>query len=263
MAATTTPEADHGTGPKAGLLVARAQAVLASGRLSEARQLFGDAAAAAEAEGDRLAFADAALGCAGIWLNEHRSMAEADHVVGLQRRALARLAPSDHSRRLRLEARLAAEEAYRNGTDAPVAELVERSRQVDDPALRAEILSLIHHLLLAPRHAHRRLHIADEMISAAAEADAAVLALLGQCWRTVDLFLLGDPLAERMHFALRRRADVLGMEAIGYVADAIDVMRLIRAGRLQEAEGAAERCFTAAQRWATSTPSASTAPNSS
>jgi tetratricopeptide (TPR) repeat protein len=244
VAATTTPEAERRTGPKAGPLVARAQAVLASGRLAEARQLFGEAAAAADAEGDGLAFADAALGCAGIWLNEHRSMAEADHVVGLQRRALARLASAEHSRRLRLEARLAAEEAYRNGTDAPVAELVERSRQVDDPEARAEILSLAHHLLLAPRHAHRRLPIAEEVISAAAEADAAVLALIGQCWRTVDLFLLGDPFAERMHFALRRRADALGMEAIGYVADAIDVMRLIRAGRLGEAESAAERCFS-------------------
>ena len=39
------------------------------------------------------------------------------------------------------------------------------------------------------------------------------------------------------------RAEVLGVEAIGFVADAMDVMRSIRAGQLDEAEQAAERCF--------------------
>jgi tetratricopeptide (TPR) repeat protein len=243
-AGTTCLTVEPTSGRHGGLLVARAQSVLARGHLAEARGLFGEAVAAAEAEGDDLTFADAALGSAGIWLNEHRSMTDADHVVGLLRRALARLPHSEHSRRLRLEARLTAEEAYRNGTDGSVRELVERSRRLGDPGAHAEVLSLVHHLLLAPRQAQRRVVVAKELIAAAMEADEAVLALIGQCWRTVDLFLLGDPLAERMHAALRRRAEALGMEAIGFVADAIDVMRTIRAGRLQDAEDAAERCFT-------------------
>ena len=70
-----------------------------------------------------------------------------------------------------------------------------------------------------------------------------MLTLIGRCWRTVDLFLLGDPTADRMNAALRHRADELAVEAIGFVADAIEVMRLIRAGRLDEAEAAAEQCF--------------------
>ncbi len=70
-----------------------------------------------------------------------------------------------------------------------------------------------------------------------------MLTLIGRCWRTVDLFLLGDPIADRMLAALRHRADGLGVEAIRFVADAIDVMCLIRAGRLEEAEQAAEDCF--------------------
>ena len=235
--------AEAGADACAPLLVERARAVLACGRLAEARPLFSEAAAVAEAEGDGVSLADAALGCGGIWLNEHRSMVEADHVVGLLRKALGRLPPAETSRRVRLEARLAAEEAYRAGVADPAFELVERARGLDDRVAHAEVLSLAHHLLLGPRHAHVRLALAEELIAAASEADDAVLALIGRCWRTVDLFLLGDPTADRMHAALRDRAEVLGVEAIGFVADAIDVMRSIRAGQLDEAEQAAERCF--------------------
>jgi tetratricopeptide (TPR) repeat protein len=235
--------AEAGVGPNAPLLVERARAVLACGRLAEARPLFSEAAAAAEAEGDHIALADAALGRGGIWLNEHRSMIEADQVVGLLRKALALLPSTDGSRRLRLEARLAAEEAYRAGVTGPAFELADRARQLDDRGAHAEVLSLVHHLLLGPRHAHVRLTLAEELIGAASEADDAVLTLTGRCWRTVDLFLLGDPTADRMHAALRDRAQVLGGGAIGFVADAIDVMRLMRAGQLDEAEQAAERCL--------------------
>jgi tetratricopeptide (TPR) repeat protein len=234
---------EAGSAPGARLLVERARAVLACGRLAEARPLFSEAAAVAENEGDHAALADAALGRGGIWLNEHRSMSEADHVVGLLRRALAVLPPTDGSRCLRLEARLAAEEAYRAGVAGPAFELADRARQLDDRGAHAEVLSLVHHLLLGPRHAHDRLTLAEELIAAASEADDAVLALTGRCWRTVDLLLLGDATGDRMHAALRDRASVVAVEAIGFVVDAIDVMRLIRAGQLDEAARAAERCL--------------------
>ena len=42
---------------------------------------------------------------------------------------------------------------------------------------------------------------------------------------------------------LRDRADAVGCRSIGYVASAIDVMQLIRDGRLDEAERVAHECF--------------------
>ena len=97
-------------------------------------------------------------------------MVEADHVVGLLRKALGRLPPTETSRRVRLEARLAAEEAYRAGVAGPAFELIELARGVDDRVAHAEVLSLVHHLLLGPRHAHVRVALAEELIAAASEA---------------------------------------------------------------------------------------------
>ena len=66
---------------------------------------------------------------------------------------------------------------------------------------------------------------------------------MGLCWRTVDLFLLGDPRAVRALRDLRERADALACQNIVYIADVLDVMLLIRDGRLDEAEAAAGRAF--------------------
>ena len=66
---------------------------------------------------------------------------------------------------------------------------------------------------------------------------------MGLCWRAVDLFLLGDDRATRALEDLRARADALECENILYIVDVLDVMLLVRAGRLDEAEAAAARCY--------------------
>ena len=70
-----------------------------------------------------------------------------------------------------------------------------------------------------------------------------MLTLMGMLWRTVDLFLLGDPGAERALAELRQRADALQVRAVLFVVAALDVMLLLRAGRIEEAEAAAATCL--------------------
>jgi tetratricopeptide (TPR) repeat protein len=242
-------------GPPSGrLLVEWAQAALLGGRLGEARVRFDRAATVAEREGDTLGLAEAALGLGGHWVNEHRAPVERARVLGLQRAALARLPAAGEAGagggvdaivdalRYRLVARLAAEEVYAGGPVGPVHEALAASRRCPDPAARAEVLSLCHHALLTPEHTRLRLQLADELVRVASEAGHGVLALMGLCWRAVDLFHLGDPGAERALEDLRERADALACQNILYIVDVLDVMLLVRRGRLAEAEAAAARC---------------------
>jgi hypothetical protein len=230
--------------PVAPLLVEWAEAVLRCGRLTEARELFDRAAAAAMAEGDAVALARASLGLGGMWINEHRTRLEYERVTGLQRRALAGLPADEHRLRHRVEVRLAAEDVYQGGPVEPALAALDRARLLGDGPVLAEALSLVHHALLTPGQARARLALADELIAVASRAGEGLLALLGLCWRVVDLFHLGDGRAERTLAELRQRTDVIGCLSIRYIVEAIDTMLLIRAGRMEEAETSANACFT-------------------
>jgi hypothetical protein len=231
-------------GPAAALAVDWAEAVLACGRLAEARPLFHRAAHMAEAEGDAVAFARAALGLGGVWVREHRLVAEAERVAALQRRALDALPPEATVLHTRLTIRLAAEEAYRSGPLLPVIEGVDAARHTGDARTLAEALSLCHHALLTPEHTWRRLAMANELITVAATAGDGMLSLIGLCWRAADLFLLGEPTAEAAFAELRLRADALHCRSILFIVRAIEVMLMIRAGQFAPAEEAASACFT-------------------
>jgi hypothetical protein len=229
--------------PPADLLVPWAQAALLCGRLGEARGRFDLATSAAEHVGDPVLFAEAALGLGGHWLNEHRAPVERARVRGLQRAARAQLSGEHMALRSRLAARLAAEDVYDGGPIEPVRDAVAEARRTGDPRALSEALSLCHHALLAPEHAHARLELADELIQVAAEGGHGVMALMGLCWRAVDLFLLGDERAVRALEDLRARASALECQNILYIVDVLDVMLSIRSGRLEQAEAAAGRCY--------------------
>ena len=213
------------------------------GRLGEARLRFDRATSAAESAGDPVLFAEAALGLGGHWLNEHRAPVDRARVLGLQRAALARLPASHEALRCRLAARLAAEDVYDGGPIEPVQDALAAARRSGDLGALAEALSLCHHALLAPEFARSRLDLADELVRVAAEGGHGVLGLMGLCWRAVDLFLLGHDRAIRALEDLRARADALECQNILYIVDVLDVMLLIRAGRLDDAEAAAARCY--------------------
>jgi hypothetical protein len=232
------------SGPAAALTVEWAEAVLACGRLAEARPLFHRAAHMAEAEGDAVVRARAALGLGGVWVREHRLMAEAERVAALQRRALDALPLEATVLRTRLTIRLAAEEAYRSGPLLPVIEGVDAAQHTGDARTLAEALSLCHHALLTPEHTWRRLAMANELITVAATAGDGMLSLVGLCWRAADLFLLGEPSAGAALAELRLRADTLQCRSILLIVRAIEVMLMIRTGQFAQAEEAASACFT-------------------
>lgn len=229
--------------PPAALEAAHGTAVLRTGRLGAARELFERAARAADAEGDRVSRAIAAAGYGGVWLSEMRSPLDRERVLGLQRRALADLPDDQVVLRHRLTARLAAEEAYAAGRPELMEPALAAARELGDPVVLAETLSLYHHTMLGPEHAAARLPVARELLSVAAGAGDALLSLMGLCWLTVDLFLGGQPHAARSLGALRERAEALDCRSIGYIAEALDVMLLIREGRLDEAEARAARTY--------------------
>jgi DNA-binding SARP family transcriptional activator/tetratricopeptide (TPR) repeat protein len=231
-------------GPPPGeLLVEWAQAALHCGRMTEARHRFARAASTAESEGDPVRLAEAALGLGGHWVNEHRTPVERARVLGLQRSALDGLPRSQNVLRCRLQARLAAEAVFDGAPIEPVYEALDAARRSGDPGALAEALSLSFPALFTPQHASGRRGLADELVRVGSEAGQGVLALMGLCWRAVDLFQVGDPGARRALEDLRDRANALACQNILYVVAVMDVMLLIRHGRLDEAEQLAGRSY--------------------
>jgi tetratricopeptide (TPR) repeat protein len=243
LLATAVALGEEAGGVPAALRLELAEAALLTGRLAEARALFDAAARAAEQEGEPVLLAQAALGLGGVWANEHRELVERERVLALQRRALAGLPEAEAVLRRRLETRLAVEAVFMGGPIEAVFQAVREVRPLDDGRALAEALSLLHHALLTAEFADLCLPIAEELIAVASAAGEGVLALMGLCLRAADLYQIGDPRAERALADLRVRADALGCQSILYIVGVLDVMRLVRSGRLEEAEAGAERCF--------------------
>jgi hypothetical protein len=226
-----------------GVLLAAAGLLLQdAGWLTRSRESFHAAADAAGANGDVETLAVAALGLGGVWVHEHRSTFDRMQVTELQHRALADLDPSS-AVALRLRVRIHVEQAYARGDTADLAALLDEVRALDAPVVLAEALSTVHHCLLGPEHSDVRLRLAEELIAVSGRTGRRMHVLFGLTWRTVDLFLAGDPHAARSLRELRARADVAQVACVAYVVAALDVMLAIRTGRLQQAELLAKRCL--------------------
>lgn len=231
----------------ASLPVEHAEAVLACGRLADSRRLFRRAVDVAEEDGDVATLARAAAGLGGVWLNEHRDPIEHRRMLASQRRALAALGDDQLAMRRRLEMRLAAEGVYDGESVDAVRLALANARDCGDGAVLAEALSLAHHALMAPGSGDELLPLAEELITLASASGEGMLALMGLMWRTVDLYQLNRPGAERSLAELRQRVDALGCLSMAYVVGLIDVMRMTREGKLDEAEQAAEAAFELGQ----------------
>lgn len=233
----------QGAHPSADLLADRAEATLACGRLLDARRQFDEAASTAERDGDVVGGARAALGLGGVWLGEHRDVASAARVVELRRAALDRLPAAESVLRARLALRISAERGYVRGEQGDVTARLAEVRATGDREALVEGLSAVHHASMHPGLERSRLALADEQLVVATAAGDELRVLVALVWRSVDLFLAGDPAAPRALQELTRRSEAVHCLAVVYVARVMEVMVLLRGGRLAEAERAAEACL--------------------
>jgi hypothetical protein len=232
------------TDPADGLdaaLVAGIRAREVDGDLLASRQSFERAYQLAERAGDMQAMAVAALGLAGLWVSERRTVTGAVLLTSRLEHVLSLLDPHS-SLALRIRTRLAGEADYvRGGHEAILAEL-DGARAAADPELLAEALSLAHHCLLGPEHVQRRRELAVELIKVSFRTRRRSDLLMGLLWQTVDAYSVGDPHAGRHLGELRDQLEQQNHLAVAFVVSAIDVMLAIRAGRLDDAESLARAC---------------------
>ena len=221
---------------EATLRLAHADAVLACGRLTDARRLYERAVEPATLANDPRLLALSAIGLGGVWVEEQRDELSRRRMIALCRRARQALPREESLLAARLTVRLAAEDVYQTGREEDITRAVEEVRRHGDPAATAEALSLYHHTLLVPDRARDRLRVAEELLDVTESPEAAMYSLFGLCWRTVDLYLLGEPAAEASFIDLRERATALGSQSLGYVASVLGVMRTFRRGELDETE---------------------------
>ncbi len=230
--------------PADGLRVALRNGELAlhdDGDLQASRDSFERAYQLAEKASDVQAMAAAALGLAGLWVSERRTMTGAVMLAARLRRVLALL--DEHSSlALRIRARLAGEADYLRGEHTAILGVLDEARATADADALAEALSIAHHCLLGPDYIGLRRGLAVELITESFRTGRRSDLLMGLLLQTVDSYADGDPHAGRFLGELRDQLSRRDHAAVGFVASAIDVMLAIRAGHLDDAESLASIC---------------------
>jgi len=195
----------------------------------------------AKRAGDVQAMALAALGLAGLWVSERRTVTGAAQLEARLEHVLS-LLDSHSSLALRIQTRLAGEADYLRGGHEAILAALGVARAAGNPELLAEALSLSHHCLLGPEHVRRRRELAAELIKASFLTERRSDLLMGLLWQTVDSYAEGDPHAGRHLGELRDHLKQQNHLAVAFVVSAIDVMLAIRAGRLDDAESLTRAC---------------------
>jgi hypothetical protein len=211
------------------------------GDLEAGRQCFERAYRLAEQAQDTESMALAALGLAGLWVREGRTVTSSVLLEARLQHVLALLDPAS-ALALRVRTRLAGEADYSRGTHADIMAALDEVRATGDPELLAEALRIAHHCMLGPEHVAVRRQLAVELTKAAFRTDRRSDLLMGLLWQTADSYCAGDPHAGRLLGELKEHLKPRDHLAVGFVASAIDVMLAIRAGRFGEAEELAAVC---------------------
>jgi tetratricopeptide (TPR) repeat protein len=211
------------------------RALYDGGDLRASRQHFEVAYQLAELAGDVHAMAGAALGLAGLWVSERRTVTGAVMLQTRLEHCLSLLEESS-ALALRIRVRLAAESDYVLGTHNAITAALDEARAGADPVPVAEALSLAHHCLLGPDDLAERRELASELIKVSFSTERRSDRLMGLLWQTVDSYAQGNPRAGRLLGELKDLLAERGHPAVGFVVSAIEVTLAIRAGRLDEAE---------------------------
>src|SRR5689334_24892473 len=212
-----------------------------AGDLQARRDSFERSYRLAERSGDAESMALAALGLAGLWVAERRTVTSTVLLEARLQHVLALLDPRS-ALALRVRTRLAGEADYARGTHAGVMAALDEVRATGDPALLAEALRIAHHCLLGPEHVSARRELAVELTKASFRTERRSDLLMGLLWQTADAYCAGDPHAGRLLGELKDHLAQGDHLAVGFVASAIDVMLAVRAGRFDEAEALAAAC---------------------
>ena len=212
-----------------------------AGDLQASRDSFERAYRLAERAGDAQSLALAALGLAGLWVAERRTVTSTVLLEARLQHVLTLLDPRS-ALALRVRTRLAGEADYTRGTHAAVLATLDEVRASGDPELLAEALRIAHHCLLGPGQVTARRELAVELTKASFRTERRSDLLMGLLWQTADAYCAGDPHAGRLLGELKDQLGQRDHLAVGFVASAIDVMLAIRAGRFEEAETLAAVC---------------------
>lgn len=239
--AVVVAAADRSAGLVELLLALGGHALGLDGDLRASRRWFEQAHRVAERSGDPHAMARAVLGLAGLWVHEHGATPAASRLQARLQDALSLAEPRSPDA-LRLRVRLAGENDYRNNEHAGIMAELDEATRAGDPVARAAALSLAHHCVLGPDHGALRRRLAGELITESLRTSGRGDLLIGMLWRTVDMFLDGDPHAERSLAELRHLLAQRDHLAVGSVVSAIEVMLATRAGRFDEAEALMPAC---------------------
>jgi hypothetical protein len=223
------------------MLADGARAQYTDGDLSASRRHFEQAFQLAERASDVRAMALAALGLAGLWVSERRTMTGAVLLEARLEHVLSLLDPHS-SLALRVRTRLAGEADYLHGTSEAILTALAAARAAGDPELLAEALSMAHHCLLGPDDVDKRRELAVELIKVSFRSGRRSDLLMGLLWQTVDSYSQGDPHAGRHLGELRDHLTQQNHLAVAFVVSAIDVMLAIRAGQFEDAEALARNC---------------------
>lgn len=242
MALATRPElADDPAAELQAVLAAGERALHTDGDLRASRVSFDRAYQLAERAGDVPAMGLAALGLAGLWVGEHRTVTGS---VLLQTRLQRAAAQVDERSplALRIRVRLAGEADYQCGEQAGILAVLDEARAAGDAVPLAEALSIAHHCMLGPDDLTVRRELAVELIKESFRTQRRSDLLMGLLWQTVDAYVAGDSHAGRLLGELRDQLGQRDHSAVGFIARCIDVMLAIRAGRLNDAELLSGRC---------------------
>jgi len=222
-------------------LAAGERALHTDGDLRASRVSFDRAYQLAERAGDVFAMGLAALGLAGLWVGEHRTVTGS---VLLRTRLQQAAAQVDERSplALRIRVRLAGETDYQRGEQAGVLAVLDEARAAGDAVPLAEALSIAHHCMLGPDDLAVRREVAVELIKESFRTQRRSDLLMGLLWQTVDAYVAGDSHAGRLLGELRDQLGQRDHPAVGFIVRCIDVMLAIRAGRLNDAELLSGQC---------------------